>query len=158
MVSRSETFNEHQQRRLRVTCQHIDSLLSEIETILSASRSKSPFPKYIADVSLPQREEIEHSIARMRTQLLHVLERQRIEVVPPSISAAHAIHSALTFAQIATEELAPKHMRGYGEVSRHAAVELDAIVGSLLRQIEELDVLAGSGGSEVDASQSGPVE
>lgn len=80
MVRDSETFNEYQQRRLRVACQHIDGLLSEIEAILSASVSKSPFPKYIADIPVAQRKRIEHGIARMRPQLLRVLERNAIEV------------------------------------------------------------------------------
>jgi hypothetical protein len=139
MATDSETFNPHQQRRLRVTCQHIDGLLSEIETILSAAGSKSPFPKYLDDVGTTRRKRMEHGIAHLRAQLVRVLERQGIAVEPPSISARHAIHSALTFAQIAAEELGPKHMRGYGEVSRRAASELDGIVSGLLEQIAELD-------------------
>jgi hypothetical protein len=154
MVRDSEAFNEYQQRRLRVACQHIDGLLSAIEAILSASASKSPFPKYIADIPVAQRRRIEHGIARMRPQLLRALERNAIEVAPPSISAAHAIHSALTFAQIAVEELAPKHMRGYGEVSRRAALELDAIVSSLLELLADLDTCVNSGtGRELEGEQ-----
>ena len=142
MVSDPETLNPHQQRRLRVTCQHLDGLLSAMEKVLSASASQSPFPKYIPDIPLARRKRLIDGIARMRVQLLHVLESQRIEVAPPSISAAYAIHSAMTFAQIAVEELAPKHMRGYGEVSQRAAAELNDIVTRLLEQITELDRLA----------------
>lgn len=145
MTSDSETFNEYQQRRLRITCQHIDGLLSEIEAILGASDEKPPFPKYLPDLSAVQRKRIEHGIARLRAQLLQVLERNAIEVAPPSISAAHAIHSALTFAQIAVEELAPKRMRGYGEVSRRAAAELDHIVSKLLEQLSEMDADVNGG-------------
>lgn len=145
MVSDSETFNEYQRRRLRVTCQHIDGLLTEIETILGASDSKPPFPKYVTDLGAAQRKRLEHGLARMRAQLLQVLGRNGIEVAPPSISAAHAIHSALTFAQIAVEELAPKRMRGYGEVSRRAASELEHIVSGLLEQLSEMDADVNNG-------------
>jgi hypothetical protein len=145
MVSDPETFNPYQQRRLRVTCQHLDGLLSAMEKILRSSASKSPFPKYISDIPLAQRKRLEDGIARTRVQLLRVLESQGIEVEPPSISAAYAIHSAMTFAQIAVEELAPRHMRGYGEVSQRAAAELNDIVTRLLEQIAELDRLVGDG-------------
>jgi hypothetical protein len=145
MVRNSDTFNPHQQRRLRVTCQHIDGLLSRIEAVLSASSSKSPFPKYIPDIAPAQRRTIEDRIARMRDELLGVLEKQGIELEPPSISAKHAVHSALTFAQIAVEELAPKHMRGYGEVSQPAAAELNAIVSQLLERITALDTYVNDG-------------
>jgi len=154
MVSDPETFNPYQQRRLRVTCQHLDGLLSAMEKILSSSASKSPFPKYISDIPLTQRKRLEDGIARMRVQLLHVLESQGIEVELPSISAAYAIHSAMTFAQIAVEELAPKHMRGYGEVSQRAATELNHIVTRLLEQITELDRLVNDGtGAEREGEQ-----
>ncbi|MBZ5628858.1 MAG: hypothetical protein LAO06_08330 [Acidobacteriia bacterium] len=154
MVSDPETFNQYQQRRLRIACRHLDGLLSAIEKILGSSASRTPFPKYISDIPLAQRKRLEAGIARMRVQLLHVLESQGIEVEPPSISAAYAIHSAMTFAQIAVEELAPKHMRGYGEISQRAAAELNDIVTRLPEQIAELDGLVDDGtGAEREGEQ-----
>ncbi len=65
----AETLNEHQRRRLLVTCQHIDGMLSELEAVLNQSASKSAFPKYVSDIPTAQRHTIDDYIARVRAQL-----------------------------------------------------------------------------------------
>src|ERR1022692_3909650 len=47
-------LNEAQRRRIFSNAQYADKLLSDVEAILSASESKSIFPKYVADLSPPQ--------------------------------------------------------------------------------------------------------
>ena len=49
------------------------------------------------------------------------------------------MHSYLTFVDIATEELKPEYMRGYGEVPPAAAVELNGIAGELQGLVRQLD-------------------
>jgi len=94
MGADSEFLNEHQQRRLLVTCKHIDSLLSDMEATLNAAASRSPFPKYIADVPPSLRGLVEDHITRMRTQLVRVLKGQQMETPKPAIPASRSLYTA----------------------------------------------------------------
>src|ERR1019366_2920609 len=89
------SLNEFQARRLRVTCQYIDKLLGEIEEVLNVAASKAAFPRYSADVAPAQRRTIEDYIARLRAQLIRVLDGQNIPREQPSISVSHAIRVTL---------------------------------------------------------------
>jgi len=147
MAPETEGLNEHHKRRLSVTCSHIDNLLADVEAVLWASASKSPFPKYIPDIPPAQRRVIEDYIARVRARLVRTLESQGIQIAPPSIPATRALHTALTFVDIDVEELRPRYMRGYGEVPPNAVAELNGIVGELQSLISQLDrfVWVGAG-------------
>ena len=147
MAPDPDTLNESQVRRLRVTCQHIDRTLSEIEGILNESASRAAFPAYIADLSPPQRKTLEDYIARVRARLVRVLEGQGIAASQPGIPVSRAVRGRLYSIDIAAEELKPKYMRGYGEVSDTVATELDGIAGELQSLVVRLDqYLAGEPG------------
>ena len=133
------SLNLYQQRRLRVTCQYIDKTLAEIEGILNAAAMQSAFQKYIPDLQPAERRVIGDYIGRIRARLLRVLQGQGIEPEPPSIPVTRAVHASLTFVDIAAEELKPKYMRGYGEVSETAAAELNGIAGELQGLVQKLD-------------------
>lgn len=135
----AESLNEHQRRRLLVTCRHVDGMLSEIEAVLNQSASRAAFPKYVPDIPPAQRRTIEDYIARLRAQLKRALEGQEIGSPPPSISAAHAVHVSLQFINVSVEELKPMYMRGYGEVPPKAVIELNGIVGELQGLLSKLD-------------------
>lgn len=132
------SLNDAQQRNLRISCQHMDELLKDIEEVLNPARSKSVFPKYIHDIAPVQRKTIEDYLARIRAQLIRVLAGQAIEVEKPRITASHAIHAALTFVEIAIEELSPDSMRGYGPVSETGAADLNGVVGELQSIVQQL--------------------
>jgi len=142
------TLNEHQQRRLRVTCEHIDKMLSEVEEILNVASSKAAFPKYSLDISPVQRRTIEDYIARIRAQLVRVLDGQGICSERNLISSRHAIYTSLIFVDIVIEELKPKYMRGYGEVPDSVARELNGIVGELEGLVVRLNRFLGAGPDE----------
>jgi hypothetical protein len=125
------SLNEYQARRLRVTCQYIDKLLGDMESMLNLSHSKTVFPRYSADVSPEQRRTIEEYIARLRAQIVRVLEAQGIAAPQAPIPALHAITVALDAIGIEIEELMPEHMRGYGDLPEAAASELNGIVDQL---------------------------
>src|ERR1035441_3763519 len=77
-------LNEAQRRRIFSNAQYADKLLSDVEAILSASESKSIFPKYVADLSPPQVKLIRSYIARFRNQLpraivVNKLDRERAD-------------------------------------------------------------------------------
>jgi len=151
------SLNEFQARRLRVTCHYIDRLLAEIEEILYVSSSKTAFPRFSSDVALAQRETIEGYIARLRAQLVRIVEGQGVPKVEPPIPASRAIRVALGAIDIAVEELKPHYMRGYGELPEAAAAELNGIVGELSGLVSKFDqYLAEGAGEGLNASQSRP--
>jgi GTP-binding protein EngB required for normal cell division len=131
-------LNENQQRHLWVSCQHIDKLLSEVEHILNVSTSKATFPIYYLDIAPAQRRIIEDYIARIRAQLVRVLESQRIPTPRPSIPVRRAILATVAFVDIAVEELLPRYMRGYGALPQDVAIELNGIVGELDGMVSRL--------------------
>ena len=124
-------LNEHQQSRLRVTCQYIDKLLSDMEDILHAASSSSPFPRYLVDLNPAQIRLIEDYIRRLRSQLIHSLKWQHMKPSPPEIPATRAVLTNLTFVDIAIEELKPHYMRGFGPVPDDSVSELNGVVHEL---------------------------
>jgi GTP-binding protein EngB required for normal cell division len=133
------SLNSNHERRLTVTCRHIDKLLAEMEGALNVSGSKLAFPQYVPDLSPAQRRVIEDYIRRIRAQLARVLDGQGIERPPADIPVSRSLHSHLTFVDIAAEELKPEYMRGYGEIPPAAAVELNGIAGGLQVLVRQLD-------------------
>ncbi len=139
MTNGSNSLNSNHERRLSVTCRHIDKLLAEMESALNVSTSRLAFPQYVPDLSPAQRRVIEDYIGRIRSQLVRVLDGQAIERPTADIPVSRSLHSYLTFVDIATEELKPEYMRGYGEVPPAAAVELNGIAGELQGLVRQLD-------------------
>jgi GTP-binding protein EngB required for normal cell division len=139
VTSGPNSLNSNHERRLSVTCRHIDKLLAEMESTLNVSTSKLAFPQYAPDLSPAQRRVIEDYIGRIRAQLVRVLDGQAIERPPADIPVSRSLHSHLTFVDIAAEELKPEYMRGYGEVPAAAAVELNGIAGELQGLVRQLD-------------------
>jgi len=130
-------LNETQQRRLIITCQYIDKMLSDIEQVLHSATSLSPFPRYVVDITPAQARVIEDHIRRLRSQLLRALDWQHMKPEPPEIPVTRSIKVDLTFIDIAIEELRPSYMRGCGAVPEDAVNELNGVV-------HELRSLAGS--------------
>ena len=139
MTNGSNALNSNHERRLSVTCRHIDKLLAEMESALNVSTSKLAFPQYAPDLSPAQRRVIEDYIGRIRAQLVRVLDGQGMERPPADIPVSRSLHSYLTLVDIATEELKPEYMRGYGEVPPAAVVELNGIAGELQGLVRQLD-------------------
>lgn len=131
-------LNEFQARHLRIACQHIDKLLGDMEEVLHASESKSVFPRYVPELSPVQRKTIEDYAARLRAQLLRVLRSQQIDPEPSRVAEAHALHTFLTFVEIALEELTPEDMAGYGAVTPEGAIELKGIAQELMATTAEM--------------------
>jgi len=134
-----EPLNSNHARRLSVTCRHIDKLLADMESALAVANSKQAFPEYQSDVTPAQQQVIEDYIARMRVQLARVLDGQGIEHPEPFIPVSRCLHTALTFIRIAAEELQPRYMRGYGEISTAAATDLNRIASELMSLATQFD-------------------
>ena len=146
--SGAPSLNESQARRLRVTCQYIDKVLTDVEGILNTAASKAAFPRYSSDIAPVQRRTVEDYVTRIRAQLIRVLEGQGIPSEEPQIPASRAVHVMLGAVDIAVEELKPKYMRGYGEVPESVAMELNGIVGELAGLVSRLDGYLSAGASQ----------
>ncbi len=132
----SGELNGPQQNRLRISCQYIDKLLSDVEHILHHAAAQSPFPRYVVDLAPAQVRVIEDYIRRLRRQLLRTLEWQHMKPNSPDIPATRAVLTNLAFIDIAIEELRPGYMRGSGEVPEDAVGELNGVVHELRSLVE----------------------
>lgn len=163
------TLNEAQRLRLKASCQYMDKLLSDIEQILHAASSPSPFPRYIIDLSPSQIRVMEDYIGRLRAQLLRSLAWQQMKPEDPNIRASFAVLTHLSFIDIAVEELRPQHMKGSGAVKPGAVDGLNGIVFELrslltdaerfMKQEQTTDLAARlkkleAGGADVSLLQS----
>jgi GTP-binding protein EngB required for normal cell division len=144
----ASSLNSNHERRLSVTCRHIDKLLADMESALNVSASQLAFPQYAPDLTPAQRRVIEDYIRRIRAQLVRVLDGQGIERPPADIPVSRSLHANLVFVDIAVEELKPEYMRGYGEVPPAAAVELNGIAGELQGLLRQLDQYLTRGSGE----------
>ncbi|MHB1937716.1 MAG: hypothetical protein ACYCOR_14170 [Acidobacteriaceae bacterium] len=138
MRRHSGQLNGPQQRHLRVTCQYIDKLLSDVEHVLHAATSSSPFPRYVVDITPAQTRVIEGHIRRVRLQLLRTLAWQHMLPQPPEIPATRAVMTDLSFIDIAIEELKPSYMQGYGAVPEDAVSELNGAIDELHSVVENM--------------------
>jgi GTP-binding protein EngB required for normal cell division len=139
MERQAGELNEHQKSRLRITCQYIDKLLSDVDDILHAASSPSPFPRYVVDVTPAQVRVLEDYIRRFRSQLLRTIAWQHMKPEAPDIPATRAVLTNLAFVDIAVEELKPSYMRGSGVVPEDAISELNGVVHELRSLITDME-------------------
>jgi len=132
-------LNESHQRHLVVTFQYVDKLLSEIELVLAAASSKSPFPKYAADLTPPQERVIRDTVARVRGQMIRTIAGLGLEVPGPQFAAIHSIRVHLSFIRVALQEASPKDLAGYGPLPQELIPELNGFSTELQTMVETLD-------------------
>jgi len=138
-------LNSSQTRHLLTSAQYVDKLFGDVESVLFASKSRSPFRKYKNALSPAQINVVEDYLARIRAQLVRVLEAQGIPLPEPQLESVHSIRTDLAFAKIAFEDCAPQRMRGYGEVSESKSRELNGMVEEMVGAIEKLNSYLAQG-------------
>lgn len=136
---RDPGLNENQRRHMLSSCQYIDRMLGEMESILAAGESESPFDRYLPDGAAAQRKVGRDFIQRLRREVINALASEDLQPPPASIPATHALRTHLSFIDVALEELKPSYMRGYGDVSPAAAARLAALVEELQGTTAKLD-------------------
>ncbi len=136
---KGRSLNRLHKHRLTATFQHVDRLLTEIEGILNAAASKSPFPRYVSDTTPLQQKLVGDSIAGIRAQMVGVLKAQQIAPPPARFGSLHSIRTILAFIETALEELRPEYMKGYGPVPESAVAELNGIVVELQALVGKLN-------------------
>jgi len=135
MAERAE-LNEHHRRRLLVSCQYVDSLLADIEWVLAAEVSGSPFPKYVHDIGRDEEQDIRSRIRALRTQLTGLLREHKVAIPEPSISQRHSILTSLNYIDVAVEELKPAYLGGYGAVPESLVAEMTQSVEKVQESVK----------------------
>jgi hypothetical protein len=129
-------LNESHVRHLVSNLRYADKLLSEMEAVLTAGTASAAFAKYIADLTPAQSRMVEGYIARLRSQMIRVLESVGISTEPPRIGSIHALRVHLSFVRIALQECAPHYLGGYGRVPVQLIPELEGVTAELRLQKE----------------------
>ena len=132
-------LNSFQQRRLLTTFQYIDKLLEDIETALHSQDSRRTFFPYLDNVAPQQQSAVEEFATRLRATMLASLAKTNVPLEPPQIPATRAIHTALTYIDISLQELRPRYMLGYGQVTETAAEMLNQLVEELQPMVRAID-------------------
>jgi GTP-binding protein EngB required for normal cell division len=144
-IETPNSLNASQKLHLMARCQYADKLLSDVESILAAAESKSPFLKYKQDISATQAKVVRDYIARIRAQVIRALESQGMEPSEPQFGALHSVRVTLAFAGIALDECGARYMRGYGDVPEPIIPELNGLVDELKGLIARLDSYLAQG-------------
>ena len=141
----SADLNSSQARHLLTSAQYADKLFSEVEEVLSASKSHSPFRKYKNALSPGQIKVVEDYLAGIRAQLVRALAAQNIPLPEPQFDSVHTIRTTLAFVKLAFDDCAPERMRGYGEVTESKAHELNGLVEEMVNAVEKLNSYLAQG-------------
>ena len=144
-MSSHDSLNPYQSSRVLTNFKYVDQLLSEAESILFASNSKSPFPKYRNDLSPAQVKVVQDYIARIRAQLVQALKSLGITRPGPQFGAAHSICVNLEFADITFADCRPDALRGYGDVPTAVAPELNGVVNEMSSLVRKLNAYLAQG-------------
>ncbi|MBI4906386.1 MAG: dynamin family protein [Acidobacteria bacterium] len=113
--------------------------------MLHSASSKSPFAKYEVDFSPAQGRTVEDHLARIRAQIVRVLESFGMTPEPPRFGAIHSIRVTLAFVRIAIQETRPAVLAGYGEIPPHLLPELNGLITELEGLVDRLDCYIGGG-------------
>jgi len=141
----SEGLNSSQATHLLTSAQYADKLFSDIESVLFASKSKSPFRKYKNALSPAQIKVIEDYLARIRVQIVRVLAAQGIRLPEPQIDSVHSIRTTLAFVKVAFYDCTANRMRAYGELPESKVRDLNGLVGEMVSAIDKLDSYLAQG-------------
>ena len=146
------SLSDNQKRHLLYTLEHVDHVLSDALQALTAVETSSPFQRCLPD-SLPvQRKVIADYVARLRGMMVRILEGQGIAIPKPQVSSLWSFQTTLLSAKIAVEELAPKYMRGYGDMPDEVAHELDVLTTQLMDVLDRMSgYLARGAGQDLQA-------
>lgn len=133
------TLDERHKRSLLLKLRRLDELLFEVDRLVEGKGSSSPLSNRYTELEPEKKEAVQRHIARLRETMCRILEEKGIPIAVPSFDIIHSIHTYLNFMDMSAEEIRPKYMRGYGELTREAADELDAVameIQGLLKQMQ----------------------
>jgi len=124
-------LDERRKRASLLKFRHLDEMLSEVERLAEGRRLSSFRSARYEDLELEKKEAIREGATRVRKTMRRILEEKGIPFDIPAVHASRSINTILNFMDISAEEIRPKYMRGYGELTEEAAAELDAVATEL---------------------------
>ncbi|MEO9233974.1 MAG: dynamin family protein [Polyangiaceae bacterium] len=127
-------MNANHARSLVAGFRAFDSLLREIEVALVPSPG-SPFFGPPNDITPAQQTLLLAQIQELRAAIIDALTTLGIGVGPASGHVRSSITTRLTFADIALQEIAPKQLRGYGDLQAGDTATLQRVLGDMARRI-----------------------
>jgi GTP-binding protein EngB required for normal cell division len=132
-------LNANHKSGLRVTFQSIDESLSRAIALLDSSRELSPFNELVPDATPVQRQVVADYATRIRSAMRRALESYGIPLAQARRSSIWAAQMQVLGAAIALEEIDPKRLRGYGEISVDDARQIVRTltpIGDLLDRVQ----------------------
>ena len=108
----------------------------------------SPFHRCVPDALPIQRKVIGDYISHLRGMMIRTLENRGIAIPKPRISSLWSFQSALMLARVSVQELAPKYMRGYGDLPDATAQELEALSRQILDVLDQMSIFLSQGGGK----------
>jgi hypothetical protein len=122
-----QDFNEYHRNALRRTFQHLDDLLLQAEQVLSDEAPPSAFTRYAQDSTPVQRKVVRAYARQVRAAMKRILGEEEIPYPTPRCGALWAAQTLLVQADVSVDELAPKRLAGYGELSEAGVSKLNRI-------------------------------
>ncbi len=143
------TLNENQRRSLSAGLQHVAGLLDEVDRVLAAVGSRSPFSRIGGDIRPSDAGVVRDYLDRIRRALLDAARRHGLDPRGYVVDAWRAIDVQIVGASISVDEMRPRRLRGYGPLDPAVALEVDRTCDELERAIHELQLFI-LGGTEED--------
>jgi len=126
-------MNQNHRRRIESTFRHIDNRLAEIEAILQAVGSQSPFSPYALDIEPMARHTVASYLQRLREKMWTAMQDLDISDTGHRTGAAWAIGCSLTGVMIDLADMEPEHLGGYGRLEPEAVKKIAGICADLQR-------------------------
>jgi hypothetical protein len=130
-------LGEYHKRRILVTFQHIDKLLSQ--SLQAMARSDSDLQAhYVQDLSSSKLLHIQNHIERIRDLMIGFLKRFDIALPERSKPSSWILKTNLTSAGIALDDLSPSKMKGYGDMESAATRDLTQTIQEIRKAVNQL--------------------
>jgi hypothetical protein len=130
-------LGEYHKRRILVTFQRVDELLSQSLHVLDPTQHNSQSHP-VHDISPSKLLRMENHIKLIRRQMSSFLERFQISLPERSTPSSWIIKTNLTSVDIALEDLYPQKLRGYGNMDSVAANELTQTLQEIRKLVNQL--------------------
>jgi len=123
---------------LLLTFMHLEESLSEVERVAAHTGTFPPLSGQCGELSPEKRSAILQYTAQTRKTMSRILEQKGIALDIPPVETIHSIYTYPGFMHSSAEELRPKYMRGYGELTEEAADELDGVAMELRELFKQM--------------------
>ncbi len=133
-------FSDTHKRILLHNVRHLDGMLTDLEQKLASVGIPSPFHEYTMDLTEAQRNIVLSYIALIQETMIRFLERGEIPFQRQMTSILKVVKTTAIFMHMAAEEMRPKYIRGYGQLSDQAVRELNETaseIQALLRRLQD---------------------